>query len=293
MIYQMMDSAYFTSRSQLLTWLNNLLSLSLSKIEETCTGAVACQLAHMMFPGSVNVKKVKFNARMEHEYLQNYKILQTAFNRNNISKSVEVSKLVRGKYQDNLEFMQWFKAFFEQQASAGNKFTENYDASAVRSGGSGGNGGGGGKRVRSRKGKGGTDRSKVPEDAVNFKGASEDTACATLKPSKNTSKSAMAMAVSEPSDESSVIASLRSEISSLKSSLDLLKSSNHGLTLERDFYFAKLRDVEVMAEGWGDGEGMRKVKEGVFGVLYRKEEGGCEEGGNEEVRDGEVVQPGE
>ena len=55
----MMDSAYFTSRKDVLDWINQLLSLNLTKIEQTATGAVACQLADFMFPGTLRVGKVR------------------------------------------------------------------------------------------------------------------------------------------------------------------------------------------------------------------------------------------
>jgi hypothetical protein len=45
------------------------------------------------------------------QYTANYKILQAAFNKLNIAKTMELERLTRGKYQDNLEFMQWFKGF--------------------------------------------------------------------------------------------------------------------------------------------------------------------------------------
>ena len=59
------------------------------------------------------MSKVNWEARNDYEYVNNYKVLQTAFNKLNIEKKAEVEKLCRGKYQDNLEFMQWFKRFFE------------------------------------------------------------------------------------------------------------------------------------------------------------------------------------
>merc|ERR550519_1581232 len=60
----------------------------------------------MLFPGSVQVKKVKFNTKLEHEYLNNFKILQ-----------------------DNFEFLQWFKKFFDANYGG-----QEYDAISVRGG---------------------------------------------------------------------------------------------------------------------------------------------------------------
>lgn len=33
----------------------------------------------MLFPGSIQLKKVKFRTNLEHEYIQNFKILQGSF----------------------------------------------------------------------------------------------------------------------------------------------------------------------------------------------------------------------
>ena len=50
-----------------------------------------------------------------------------------------MDKLIRGKYQDNLEFCQWLKAFFDQTSSMANGGREGYDPVAVRARGKGGN----------------------------------------------------------------------------------------------------------------------------------------------------------
>lgn len=47
----MMDAAYFTGRKEILEWVNSTLALGVTKIETTCTGAVACQLIDAHFPG--------------------------------------------------------------------------------------------------------------------------------------------------------------------------------------------------------------------------------------------------
>merc|ERR1719439_206885 len=60
----------------------------------------------MLFPGSVAIKRVKFDTKLEHEYIQNFKLLQASFTKLN------VDKLVKGRFQDNFEFAQWFNKFF-------------------------------------------------------------------------------------------------------------------------------------------------------------------------------------
>lgn len=49
-------------------------------------GAAYCQYMDMLFPGSVPMKRVKFRTNLEHEYIQNFKILQGAFKKMNVDK---------------------------------------------------------------------------------------------------------------------------------------------------------------------------------------------------------------
>merc|ERR1719515_449136 len=67
----------------------------------------------MLFPGTLHLKKVKFNTKLEHEYINNFKVLQNAFKAVNVDKIIPVDKLVKGRFQDNFEFVQWFKKFFD------------------------------------------------------------------------------------------------------------------------------------------------------------------------------------
>ena len=49
----MMAPAFFVGRKQILDWLNATLSMQLEKIEETASGAVACQLLDAIFPDAL------------------------------------------------------------------------------------------------------------------------------------------------------------------------------------------------------------------------------------------------
>uniref|UniRef100_A0A8C5YN98 Calponin-homology (CH) domain-containing protein n=1 Tax=Marmota marmota marmota TaxID=9994 RepID=A0A8C5YN98_MARMA len=117
------------SRHDMLAWINESLQLNLTKIEPLCSEAAYCQFMGMLFLGSVAMKKVKFQAKLKHEYIQNFKILYAGFKRMGPDKIIPVNKLVKGKFQDNFEFVQWFKKVFEVDCDG-----KDYDPVAARQG---------------------------------------------------------------------------------------------------------------------------------------------------------------
>ena len=108
----MMDNAYFTSKSDIIKWVNNVLKLNITKIEQACTGAIYCQLLDSIFIGKVKMNKVNWKANNENEFLQNLKLLQQSLIDCKINKNIDIGKIAKGKYQDNFEILQWFKAFY-------------------------------------------------------------------------------------------------------------------------------------------------------------------------------------
>nr|KAF6330430.1 microtubule associated protein RP/EB family member 2 [Myotis myotis] len=101
------------SRHDIIAWVNDIVSLNYTKVEQLCSGAAYCQFMDMLFPGCISLKKVKFQAKLEHEYIHNFKLLQASFKRMNVDKVIPVEKLVKGRFQDNLDFIQWFKKFYD------------------------------------------------------------------------------------------------------------------------------------------------------------------------------------
>ena len=67
---------------------------------------------NILSSGSVAIKRVKFDTKLEHEYIQNFKLLQASFTKLNVDKALPVDRLVKGRFQDNFEFMQWYNKFF-------------------------------------------------------------------------------------------------------------------------------------------------------------------------------------
>ncbi|KDD72427.1 hypothetical protein H632_c3361p0, partial [Helicosporidium sp. ATCC 50920] len=126
----MMAENMFNGKGVILGWLNSSFALKLEKIEDTCTGAVACQIIDYLHPGSINMKKVDFNVKNAYEFVGNYKELQQAFNRNNIDRAFNVQALSKGKLQDNNEFMQFLKGYWDERT--GGQAVTDYDAVARR-----------------------------------------------------------------------------------------------------------------------------------------------------------------
>ena len=73
------------------------------------------------------MSRINYAAKHEYESMANYKILQTVFQRNRIDKPIPVDRLVRCKMQDNLEFLQWLKKFWDTNYAG-----DGYDADARR-----------------------------------------------------------------------------------------------------------------------------------------------------------------
>ncbi|KAG3141307.1 hypothetical protein PI126_g15557 [Phytophthora idaei] len=98
------------------------------------SGAVACQVLDLLYPGIIPMNRVNWTTTQPHECMYNYKLLQKSLLALHIDKKIAVDKLIRGKYQDNLEFLQWLKAFYDRHEP----LLQPYDACARRSKGKGG-----------------------------------------------------------------------------------------------------------------------------------------------------------
>ncbi|OWF39011.1 Microtubule-associated protein RP/EB family member 1 [Mizuhopecten yessoensis] len=112
-VYDTGNKADNVSRQEVLSWVNDKLEGTYKRIEDMCTGAAYCQLLDILYPGVVNLKRVLFSTKLEHEYIRNFKLVQNAFTNLGINKDIPVERLVKGRFQDNYEFLVWFKKFFD------------------------------------------------------------------------------------------------------------------------------------------------------------------------------------
>ena len=137
----MMAPAFFVGRSELVAWVNALLDVNISKVEQCASGAIYCQILDAAHRTSnvVPMRRVNFEARSEHEFVANYKILQAVFEKLNIAKNIEVQKLVKARPLDNLEFLQWMKCYYDTATGGGcGEECGSYDAEERRAGARGG-----------------------------------------------------------------------------------------------------------------------------------------------------------
>lgn len=219
--------------------------------------------------------RVKFNVNTEYAYIQNFKILQSmymtgpflyhaptltvpptdCFTKHAIDRTVPVESLIKCRMQDNLEFLQWSKRFWDQYFPG-----HEYDAVARR---------------------------KAAGAATPAAPAAAPMA-ARVSAGASTTRKTGTTPVSRPAARGG--SSLGAGSGPLKQENDQLKEAIAGLEKERDFYFSKLRDIELLLQTAieqdpsieSDENGLVK---NIQTILYSTEEGfeiPDQEGGGEE-----------
>ncbi|KAK4457125.1 putative microtubule-associated protein rp eb family member 1 protein [Cladorrhinum samala] len=225
------------SRQELVQWLNSLLQLNITKVEQCGTGAALCQVYDSIFL-DVPMSRVKFNVSSEYAYIQNFKVLQNTFTRHNVERSIPVESLVKCKMQDNLEFLQWTKKFWDQYYPGGE-----YDAVARRKG------------------------AAVP--AGGAAAVAPRVTAAARRPGGTTPTTGPR--VGAKAAPGPATAALQQENATLKETVV-------GLERERDFYFSKLRDIELLVQqACEEDPELEKQEDGLVKqiqtILYSTEEG--------------------
>ncbi|KAJ7045109.1 calponin homology domain-containing protein [Mycena alexandri] len=230
------------SRTELLQWLNELLQINYTKVEQCGAGGAYLQIIDSIY-GDVPMARVKMNAKHEYEYLANFKIMQNVFKSKKIDKPIPVEKLVKCKMQDNLEFLQWLKRFWDANYGGGE-----YDA------------------VGRRKGAPGDPPATLAP--VRAPASSAHTGVGAARAGGRTPVGGHRAGT--PNESALQVQALTAQVRELSTHLE-------GLEKERDFYFEKLRDIEILvqqktevldAAGQED-ETLQQIQK----ILYSTEEG--------------------
>lgn len=282
-----MDGGFFVSRSELLAWANNLLNLNLSKVEQCANGAVYCQVIDACHPGMVQMKKVNWSARDDHQCIPNFKVLQQAFDKVGIQRHIEVDKLVRGKYQDNLEMLQWIKTYYDRTCQGGE-----YDPASRRFADTlpeWARGGGEPQAPPPRASLGGAGPSAPRREAPGGGYPPGPTGQGQAPPRSQLGGPRARMSPADGRRPASVaeFEGLKEEHEKLRDEVVDLKITVDGLETERDFYFQKLRDIEILCQALeahpDPNMTVSKFVGNVQRILYAKddEEDGADAGDNQ------------
>jgi len=94
-------------RLELLSWLNEITEIEYPKVEMCCDAIGYCQVLDAIHPGVVQLSKLNFNAKFEGDFSRNLKILDETLSKLSLEKITPIDKLSRGKFQDNIVFIQW------------------------------------------------------------------------------------------------------------------------------------------------------------------------------------------
>lgn len=236
----------------------NLLLLPLTHLAITDiwnSSAALCQVFDSIYL-DVPMSRVKFNVNTEYAYLQNFKILQSTipsmpsletkiliiyftdcFTRHGIDRPVNVEQLIKCKMQDNLEFLQWTKRYWDQYFPGGE-----YDA------------------VARRRGSGAPAPAAAPTARTSAGAVRRGTTPTTSGRVPKTGGAGGASSLA-----------LQQENATLKETVQ-------GLERERDFYFSKLRDIELLVQqACEEDPEIEKQEDGLIKhiqtILYSTEDG--------------------
>ncbi|SPP73038.1 blast:Microtubule-associated protein RP/EB family member 1 [Drosophila guanche] len=190
-----------------------------------------------------------------------------------IKRIIPIDKLIKGRFQDNFEFLQWFKKFFDANYDG-----KDYDASVVREGAPMGFGSG---AVKSLPGTGGggvaSSYRRTPATAA------RPTTTATAKPiSKVLPRTSSAVTHSRVATATNITGTVKKndanhavntqQIDELSNQVMDMRLNLEGLEKERDFYFSKLRDIEILCQEAEEGETTPLVQK-ILDILYATEDG--------------------
>lgn len=250
------------SKHELLLWLNDLLQFKYSRVEQCGTGVAYCQIMHSIYK-DVPLKKVIFDAKNDYDYSNNFRVLRSAFNMHNINKPFNMEQLAKCRLNDNLELLQWIKKHWDAYYPGGG-----YDAVAQRREAA--------PKPKIKKLE--VNPTNIPtEDYEAHEKGSESLHYDTYKlvSSSDISRPNSAKLSATSATISATAVDHERKIREMAKQIMDLRCVGDTLERERNFYYLKLRDIEVIVlerfqQPTGD---MHGVLKDIQHVLYSTEEG--------------------
>jgi len=177
-------------------------------------------------------------------------------------KEIPINRLVKGRFQDNFEFLQWFKKFFDSNYDG-----HPYNALEARGNISLGSGNA-------------TPGSHLSTSSQSFGNPTRAAAKPTVRAApivRQTPKSTTSLTSTASNGARAPIAQRNGQVNGVKvqeleTKLSQMTLSAESLERERDFYYNKLRDIEIICQSV-DGEEKPEILQKINDILYATEEG--------------------
>ncbi|KAJ3225958.1 hypothetical protein HDU81_007566 [Chytriomyces hyalinus] len=253
------------SKTELLAWLNQLLSLNYSAVEQCGSGSAFCQMIDSIY-GTVPLTRVKFETKNEYDYVSNYKILQGVFNKHKIERNIPIDKLVKCRYADNLEFLQYMKKYWDTHYPGGEYNAQELRDMAMKS------------KPKTPTAKSPASRSLTsPTQASQARASSvqatkpgvqvRETTTHTEHPIPERTIQKTCTKSNTPSNfgQDRTLNDVQRQVADLQAAADTLER-------ERNFYYLKLRDLEVLVLEKMENDDNSVWRE-IQSILYATEEG--------------------
>lgn len=210
---------------------------------------------------------MKFNANQEYEYQENYRILQNAITKHNVDRFIDPPRMMKCRFQDNFEFTNWLKQHWETYSTG-----QPYDALARRQGKPMGaaatnrpiSSASGSQRSTSSTGayRTGTGRPNVVRAGGVVGAGGRGVGGGAVRPGSRTMASGGGGASQQRAQE------LARQLADAKALIETAEK-------ERDFYFGKLREIEVYIQqaDFDAGSQAENLAKYIQNILYSTEDG--------------------
>lgn len=217
------------SKSELISWINSTFDLNYTKVDQCGNGVVYCLIFNSLYPNIINPAKINTNPKTDFQILNNFKLLQFGFNKVNINRNINVDKLIKCRLQDNLEFLQWFSRLWDEKNNS-RPISKSSNVLSSRP-------------------------SPRPSIITHHNPHPISRQSSTIKPqlSKESPKPSPKLStnitpITKTTTTKHTPIDKSNEISTLLSKIENLEKFKDGLEIERNFYFDKLRDIEILCQ---------------------------------------------
>eukprot|EP01064_Diplonema_japonicum_P000032 TRINITY_DN10001_c2_g1_i1.p1 TRINITY_DN10001_c2_g1~~TRINITY_DN10001_c2_g1_i1.p1 ORF type:complete len:433 (+),score=99.97 TRINITY_DN10001_c2_g1_i1:45-1343(+) len=117
---------------ELVGWVNDLLGLSYTDVNDMHDGIAMVQVFHALYPSAVSLARVNLAAESPNQFEHNFKILQQIFSKVNIDKEFVLSDVIAKKKQELYHLVSWVHKHYADVLKTRGVNSVDYDADGER-----------------------------------------------------------------------------------------------------------------------------------------------------------------